>query len=66
MTLPVLASVDLLQLKNQIQVWSRELGFDGIGVSDTEISAAEQYLFSWLKGGCHGEMGYLARHGTRR
>ena len=66
MTLPVLASVDLQQLKNQIQVWSGELGFDGIGISDTEISAAEQYLFSWLKGGCHGEMGYLARHGTRR
>ena len=55
MTLPVLASVDLQQLKNKIQVWSGELGFDGIGISDTEISAAEQYLFSWLKDGCHGE-----------
>ena len=66
MTIPVLASVDLQELKNQIQCWSTELGFDGIGISDTEISAAEQYLFSWLKGGCHGEMGYLAQHGTRR
>ena len=66
MTPPVPASVDLQQLKTQIRHWSGELGFDGIGISDTEISAAEQYLFSWLKEGCHGEMGYLARHGTRR
>ena len=66
MTSPVPASVDLQQLKTQIRHWSGELGFDGIGISDTEISAAEQYLFSWLKGNRHGEMGYLARHGTRR
>ena len=66
MTPPVPASVDLQQLKTQIRHWSGELGFDGIGISDTEISAAEQYLFSWLKEGCHGEMGYMARHGTRR
>jgi epoxyqueuosine reductase len=66
MTPPVPASVDFQKLKTQIRCWSGELGFDGIGISDTELSAAERYLFSWLKGGRHGEMSYLARHGTRR
>ena len=66
MTPPVPDSVALQQLKTQIRHWSGELGFDGVGISDTQISTAEQYLFTWLKGGYHGEMDYLARHGTRR
>jgi len=66
MTPPVPPSVDLQQLKIKIRCWSSELGFDGIGISDTKIGDAEQYLFSWLKGNYHGEMGYLARHGTQR
>ncbi|SVA91516.1 uncharacterized protein METZ01_LOCUS144370 [marine metagenome] len=66
MTPPVPPSVDLQQLKTKIRCWSGELGFDGIGISDTEIGDAEQYLFSWLKGNYHGEMGSLARHGTQR
>jgi epoxyqueuosine reductase len=66
MATPVPTSFDPFQLKMKIQSWSAELGFDRVGISDTEITAAEQYLFSWLKRGRHGEMDYLARHGTRR
>jgi epoxyqueuosine reductase len=65
-TPPVPTRAELHQLKAKIQIWSSELGFDGVGISDTEISAAEKYLFSWLNRKRNGEMTYLGRHGTRR
>jgi epoxyqueuosine reductase len=60
------SSRDLEQLKSQIGAWASELEFDGFGVSDTDITVAEKYLFSWLKKNRNGEMTYMARHGTRR
>jgi epoxyqueuosine reductase len=66
MTTPVPNSAELQKLKKKIQIWSTDLGFDGVGVSDTELSAAEQYLLSWIKEDRHGEMSYMAQHGTRR
>src|SRR5262249_34505517 len=44
----------------------RELGFGEIGISDTDLSAEEARLLSWLDKGRHGEMHYMARHGARR
>ena len=66
MTNSALNSADLQKLKANIENWATELGFDGIGVSDIDISGAEQYLFAWLKEDRHGEMHYMARHGTLR
>src|SRR5947209_20317835 len=50
----------------QITAWSRELGFQEVGVADTDLSAAEGGLLAWLAGGHHGEMDYMARHGVTR
>jgi epoxyqueuosine reductase len=41
-------------------------GFADVGVSGIELAADEQRLQAWLDAGRHGEMDYMARHGTRR
>lgn len=53
-------------LKQRIQAWGRELGFDAIGVSGVDLGAAEAGLSAWLAAGFHGEMDYMARHGMKR
>jgi len=58
--------IDLQRLAQDIRAWGRELGFAEIGISDTELSADETRLLAWLDSGRHGEMHYMARHGTRR
>jgi epoxyqueuosine reductase len=50
----------------QIRAWAHELGFQGVGISDTDLSAAESGLLEWLALGLHGEMDYMAKHGTKR
>ncbi len=46
--------------------WARELGFASLGVADVDLSSAEPGLQAWLDAGFHGEMDYMARHGTKR
>lgn len=47
-------------------IWGQELGFAELGIADTELSADEARLGAWLDAGRHGEMDYMARHGSRR
>ncbi|WP_429469808.1 tRNA epoxyqueuosine(34) reductase QueG [Paraburkholderia sp. WSM4175] len=56
----------LRALALDIKTWGRELGFGAIGISDTDLSAAEAPLAAWLEAGCHGEMDYMAKHGMKR
>ena len=58
--------VDLSLLWSRMQAWAEQLGFSQIGVSDVDLSAAEPGLQAWLSDGCHGSMGYMARHGLKR
>ncbi len=46
--------------------WARELGFDALAVTDTDLSAYEAGFSDWLAQGFHGSMGYLAAHGLKR
>jgi len=62
----VARSSDLDALARSIKAWGRELGFAEIGISDTDLSAEESRLLTWLGAGRHGEMDYMARHGARR
>lgn len=57
---------DLEALTARIKAWGRDLGFDAVGISDIDLGRAEQGLMEWLAAGFHGEMDYMARHGTRR
>lgn len=54
------------RLANDIKCWGHELGFQQIGVTDIELGEAETRLLNWLNAGRHGEMRYMAAHGTRR
>ncbi|RFU46407.1 tRNA epoxyqueuosine(34) reductase QueG [Paraburkholderia sp. DHOC27] len=56
----------LAALALRIKTWGRELGFGEVGISDTDLSAAEAPLAAWLEAGCHGEMDYMAKHGMKR
>ncbi|MGF6773172.1 epoxyqueuosine reductase [Paraburkholderia sp. GAS199] len=56
----------LKTLALNIKTWGRELGFGAVGISDTDLSAAEAPLAAWLEAGCHGEMDYMAKHGMKR
>jgi epoxyqueuosine reductase len=57
---------DLPALKAAIRAWGAELGLQQIGVSDVDLDRAESRLQEWLQDGCHGEMHYMARHGSKR
>jgi epoxyqueuosine reductase len=59
-------SPDYAALARDIKQWARELGFAQTAVSDVELGEDEAHLAHWLGEGHHGEMDYMARHGTRR
>ena len=58
--------VNYAALAVQIRAWAHELGFQAVGISDTDLSAAESGLLEWLALGWHGELDYMANHGTKR
>jgi len=60
------AMVDPSALADDIRRWGRELGFQRIGIAGVELAEDEARLLEWLAAGHHGDMDYMARHGTRR
>lgn len=59
-------NIDFAQLATQIKQWSAELGFQQLGITDTGLDEHERHLLQWLEKGFHGEMSYMANHGTKR
>jgi epoxyqueuosine reductase len=59
-------SPDLTTLKQELAALAAARGFDALGVSDVALDADAAHLERWLAQGRHGEMEYMARHGTRR
>ena len=57
---------DYALLARAIKTWGHELGFQAVGIADTDLAAAEVGLAEWLAAGFHGEMDYMARHGLKR
>ncbi len=57
---------DSTKLTRQIIRWGQQLGFQQIGIADTDLSEAETHLFNWLNKGYHGEMKWMAEHGSKR
>ena len=60
------SQTDYAALAMRIREWSRELGFQAVGISDTNLNDAEVHLLEWLARGYHGEMDYMAKHGVKR
>lgn len=59
-------SLNKNELVQNIKQWGRELGFQQVGISGTELGIYEQRLNAWLEKGYHGEMAYMAKHGSKR
>lgn len=50
----------------QLQAIGEALGFNAVGVSNIDLSLAEQRLLDWLAQGYQGDMAWMAHHGTKR
>lgn len=53
-------------LLEEIRLWSRELGFQRLGVSGVALAEDAGFLRDWLDRQYHGEMGYMQRHADLR
>ncbi|WP_312973820.1 tRNA epoxyqueuosine(34) reductase QueG [Atlantibacter sp.] len=58
--------LDLNLLAQNIKQWGAELGFQHVGITDTDLSPHEPALQAWLDKQYHGEMEWMARHGMMR
>ncbi len=61
-----LSNRDFAALAKSIKAWGRELGFQAVGIADTDLTQAEAQLTQWLSRQFHGEMDYMQSHGTKR
>ncbi|WP_409311174.1 tRNA epoxyqueuosine(34) reductase QueG [Pectobacterium sp. B1J-3] len=57
---------DLSELAQLIKQWGQTLGFQQVGICDTDLSHEEPKLQAWLDKQYHGEMEWMARHGMLR
>lgn len=60
---------DILPNANTVSLlrkWAKELGFQALGITGIDLGEHEDYLQKWLAAGYHGEMAYMARHGSKR
>jgi epoxyqueuosine reductase len=58
--------LDYKELARHINDWSKSLGFQQLGITDTLMDTHEERLMEWLQKGFHGEMDYMEKHGTKR
>ncbi len=59
-------ALDLEQLAQHIKKWGHSLGFQQVGICDTDLTSEEPRLQAWLDKQYHGEMAWMARHGMLR
>ncbi len=53
-------------MTTEIKQWGKALGFQQVGVSDTDLAKAERQLHDWLAAGYQGDMEWMGKHGTKR
>ena len=64
---PALSEHALATLAENIKRWGRELGFQQVGITDTDPGEHSEHLRHWLDKNLHGEMAYMAdREALRR
>lgn len=65
-TPPKPSSSDLAATAADLRSWGRELGFDAIGITDTDLGEHPAHLQRWLAAGHAGTMDWMARHADLR
>jgi epoxyqueuosine reductase len=59
-------TVDFTMLAATIKAWGSELGFQAVGITDTDLSTIEPRYAEWIEKGFAGELDYMRKHGTKR
>ena len=54
------------ELLQHLKIWAKELGFQQLEVTDTELGHYQNHFIDWLGQNYHGEMGYMHKHGSMR
>ena len=63
----MLADDELQKLSEQIKIWARELGFQGVGITTPTISESDkQHFKDWLAQGFNGDLEYMERNQALR
>jgi len=59
---------DYAALAKSIKEWGKALGFHEVRIADAhaDMSKVESGLWEWLNKDYHGDMDYMAKHGTKR
>ncbi|XOV80209.1 MAG: tRNA epoxyqueuosine(34) reductase QueG [Aestuariibacter sp.] len=53
------STIDYNALAQDIKAWGKALGFQQIGISDTDLQKHKPHLQRWLEASYHGDMSYL-------
>ncbi|KMT64407.1 tRNA epoxyqueuosine(34) reductase QueG [Catenovulum maritimum] len=61
-TQTALNSEQLAQLSIDIKKWGKELGFQHVGISSTELLNQDEAYQKWIKNNYHGDMDYMNRN----
>jgi epoxyqueuosine reductase len=59
-------TINYEDLLREIEKWSKELGFQQLGISNIELNEHDKHLNDWLAAGFHGDMDYMFKHGSKR
>lgn len=62
----MLAAMDMHALADNVKRWGSELGFQQIGITDTQLDLAETRLKDWLARGYQADMDWMSHHGDKR
>lgn len=61
-----LSAANLAQLAIDIKTEAKRLGFQQLGITDTQLGAHVQRYENWIEQGLHGDLDYMVRHGSKR
>lgn len=55
-----------LPSRSDLETWARELGFQALGITDTDLSSHAPHVRAYLSARFNGDMGYLERNLAKR
>ena len=57
---------DYVELAQEIKLWGKAAGFADVRITDVDLRHVDAGFQAWLAAGYHGEMAYMAAHGSKR
>ena len=61
-----LSSQNIIDLSQKIKTWGMGLGFQQVGITDTDLSHIEDRYAEWIDQEKYGDMDYMHKHGSKR